>query len=47
VIVKDASDATLIDTGYPEDHARVLASLTAVRLKPQDVSAVLVPTTTT
>ncbi|MCX4432123.1 MBL fold metallo-hydrolase [Streptomyces mirabilis] len=42
VIVKDGSDATLIDTGYPGDHARVLASLTAVGLEPQDVSAVLV-----
>ncbi|MCM3298380.1 MBL fold metallo-hydrolase [Streptomyces pseudogriseolus] len=42
VIVKDGSDATLIDTGYPGDHTRVLASLAAVGLEPRDVTAVLV-----
>lgn len=42
VIVKSGSDATLIDTGYPGDHTRVLASLAAVGVEPQDVTAILV-----
>ncbi|GAA2440326.1 MBL fold metallo-hydrolase [Streptomyces glaucus] len=42
VIVKEGNSATLIDTGYPGDHDKVLASLASVGLAPGDVTAVLV-----
>ncbi|MET8564535.1 MBL fold metallo-hydrolase [Streptomyces flaveolus] len=42
VIVKEGDSATLIDTGYPGDHEKVLASLAHVGLEPEDVTAVLV-----
>lgn len=42
VIVKDGDNCTLIDTGYPGDRDAVLASLSAVGLAPEAVSAVLV-----
>lgn len=42
VIVRDGGAATLIDTGYPHDHDRVLASLAAVGVAPEEVVAVLV-----
>ncbi|MFF9488170.1 MBL fold metallo-hydrolase [Streptomyces sp. NPDC014676] len=42
VIVKDGADVTLIDTGYPGDHGRLLASLAAVGVEPGGVRAVLI-----
>ncbi|MFE9611365.1 MBL fold metallo-hydrolase [Streptomyces sp. NPDC006012] len=42
VIVTDGAACTLIDTGYPGDREAVLASLAAVGLAPEAVSAVLV-----
>ena len=42
VIVKDGDTATLVDTGYPRDRERLLASLAAVGVAPQAVTAVLV-----
>jgi glyoxylase-like metal-dependent hydrolase (beta-lactamase superfamily II) len=42
VVVKDGDSATLIDTGYPGDRHRLLASLAALGLEPGAVSAVLV-----
>ncbi|GAA2253611.1 MBL fold metallo-hydrolase [Streptomyces ruber] len=42
VIVRDGDSATLIDTGYPGDHDRLLASLAAVGVRPEAVTAVLV-----
>lgn len=42
VIVKDGDDATLIDTGYPRDRERLLASLAAVGVAPGAVTAVLI-----
>lgn len=42
VIVKDGDSGILIDTGYPGDLDAVLASLAAVGLAPQALSAVLV-----
>ncbi|WP_428957149.1 MBL fold metallo-hydrolase [Streptomyces sp. cg35] len=42
VIVKDGDSCTLIDTGYPGDREAVLASLSAVGLAPEAVSAVLI-----
>ncbi|GGT69297.1 MBL fold metallo-hydrolase [Streptomyces atratus] len=42
VIIKDGDSGTLIDTGYPGDRDAVLASLAAVGLAPEAVSAVLV-----
>ncbi|WP_320780539.1 MBL fold metallo-hydrolase [Streptomyces sp. CRN 30] len=42
VIVKEGDSATLIDTGYPGDHDRLLASLDAVGVRPAAVTAVLI-----
>lgn len=42
IIVKDGDEATLVDSGYPNDHDRLLASLAAVGLKPEAVRAVLI-----
>ncbi|MET7511875.1 MBL fold metallo-hydrolase [Streptomyces sp. NPDC005480] len=42
VIVRDGDSCTLIDTGYPGDRGAVLASLAALGLTPEGVSAVLV-----
>ncbi|MCZ4602419.1 MBL fold metallo-hydrolase [Streptomyces sp. Lzd4kr] len=42
VIVKDGDNATLIDTGYPADQERLLASLAAVDVQPSAVTAVLI-----
>ncbi|MFC3574103.1 MBL fold metallo-hydrolase [Streptomyces yaanensis] len=42
VIVKDGDTATLVDTGYPKDRERLLASLTAVGVSPAAVAAVLI-----
>lgn len=42
VIVKDGDDATLVDSGYPNDHDMVLASLDVVGVKPEGVRAILV-----
>lgn len=42
VIVTDGDSCTLIDTGYPGDKDAVLASLAAVGLAPEAVTAVLV-----
>jgi glyoxylase-like metal-dependent hydrolase (beta-lactamase superfamily II) len=42
VILRDGSDVTLIDTGYPGDLMRVEASLRAIGGQPADVRAVLI-----
>ncbi|MGW0925722.1 MBL fold metallo-hydrolase [Streptomyces sp. NPDC002755] len=42
VIVKDGDSATLIDSGYPADYEQLLASLSAVGLAADAVSALLV-----
>ncbi|MFD1657581.1 MBL fold metallo-hydrolase [Streptomyces caeni] len=42
VIVKDGGTATLVDTGYPRDRERLLASLAAVGVAPGAVAAVLI-----
>ncbi|MEU1199930.1 MBL fold metallo-hydrolase [Streptomyces sp. NPDC005813] len=42
VIIKDGDSCTLIDTGYPADHDTLLASLDAVGLAPDAVTAILV-----
>lgn len=42
VIVKDGDTATLVDTGYPRDRERLLASLTAVGVAPGALAAVLI-----
>jgi glyoxylase-like metal-dependent hydrolase (beta-lactamase superfamily II) len=42
VVVKEGDSATLIDSGYPADYERLLASLAAIGLSPGDVSALLV-----
>jgi glyoxylase-like metal-dependent hydrolase (beta-lactamase superfamily II) len=41
VILKDGDALTLVDTGYPGDRERVLASLTEVGGSPESVAAVL------
>ncbi|NUS44305.1 MAG: MBL fold metallo-hydrolase, partial [Mycobacteriaceae bacterium] len=41
VIVRDGSDVTLIDSGYPGDLTRLEASLRALGSRPQDVRAIL------
>ncbi|KQY60734.1 MBL fold metallo-hydrolase [Aeromicrobium sp. Root495] len=38
----DGEDVTLVDTGYPKDHGRLVAGLAALGRRPQDVRAVLV-----
>lgn len=40
-LVRDSSDLTLIDTGYPGDLGRVEASVRAIGCRPEDVHAVL------
>ncbi len=42
VILADGDTVTLVDTGYPGDRARLLASLAALGHRPQDLAAVLV-----
>ncbi|POX57950.1 MBL fold metallo-hydrolase [Streptomyces sp. Ru62] len=42
VIVKDGAEATLVDSGYPNDHDLLLASLDVLGLKPEAVRAILV-----
>ena len=42
VIVKEGDSATLVDTGYPKDRERLLASLAAVGVAPGAVAAVLI-----
>ncbi|OIJ66533.1 MBL fold metallo-hydrolase [Streptomyces mangrovisoli] len=42
VILKDGDDVTLIDTGYPGDRERLLASLAEVGAAPEAVTAVLI-----
>lgn len=42
VVVSDGDSAVLIDTGYPGDHDRLLASLAAVGVRPEAVTAVLI-----
>ncbi|MFI9645321.1 MBL fold metallo-hydrolase [Streptomyces sp. NPDC052040] len=42
VIVKDGDAAVLVDTGYPRDRERLLASLAAVGVDPRGVAAVLI-----
>jgi glyoxylase-like metal-dependent hydrolase (beta-lactamase superfamily II) len=41
VLVTDGGDVTLIDSGYPGDRARVIASLDRIGRSPADLSAVL------
>lgn len=41
VLVTDGDSVTLVDTGYPGDRARVLASLERIGRRPPDVAAVL------
>lgn len=40
-LLKDGTDLTLIDAGYPGDVDRLLASIEEVGCRPQDVAAVL------
>ena len=42
VVVKDGDEATLIDTGYPGDHANLLASLEMLKVAPRAISAILI-----
>jgi glyoxylase-like metal-dependent hydrolase (beta-lactamase superfamily II) len=42
VVVKEGDSATLIDTGYPADHANLLASLELIGVAPQDLAAILI-----
>jgi glyoxylase-like metal-dependent hydrolase (beta-lactamase superfamily II) len=41
VLLREGSDLTLIDSGYPGDRDRVLASIAEVGGRPEDVRAVL------
>ena len=41
VLVLDGDEVTLVDTGYPGDRERVIASLERVRRSPADVAAVV------
>jgi len=41
VLVTEGDSVTLVDTGYPGDRARVLASLEWIGRRPADVAAVL------
>jgi glyoxylase-like metal-dependent hydrolase (beta-lactamase superfamily II) len=41
VLVTDGADVTLIDSGYPGDRSRVIASLERIGRSPADISAVL------
>jgi glyoxylase-like metal-dependent hydrolase (beta-lactamase superfamily II) len=41
VLVVDGGEVTLVDTGYPGDHDRVLASLSRIGRSPADVAAVV------
>jgi glyoxylase-like metal-dependent hydrolase (beta-lactamase superfamily II) len=42
VILTEGDAVTLVDTGYPGDRERVIASLKAVGRRPEDVTAILV-----
>lgn len=42
VIVAEGGAVTLVDTGYPGDRERLLASLAAIGRRPEDLTAVLV-----
>ncbi|MET9297002.1 MBL fold metallo-hydrolase [Streptomyces sp. NPDC003077] len=42
IVIRDGGEATLIDTGYPGDHDKVVASLGAIGLRPRDVTAILI-----
>jgi glyoxylase-like metal-dependent hydrolase (beta-lactamase superfamily II) len=42
VILTEGDAATLVDTGYPGDRERLVASLAAVGRRPEDLTAVLV-----
>lgn len=41
ILIRDGSDVTLIDAGYPRDTGAVEASLDRIGARPQDVRAVL------
>jgi glyoxylase-like metal-dependent hydrolase (beta-lactamase superfamily II) len=41
VLLRDGTDLTLIDTGYPGDLDRVIASIGEIGCRPEDVRAVL------
>ncbi len=41
VLVVDGHEVTLVDTGYPGDHDRVIASLAQIGRSPADVAAVV------
>ena len=40
-VIRDGSDLTLIDSGYPGDTARLLASIESIGAHPRDVRAIL------
>lgn len=41
VLVTDGADVTLVDSGYPGDRARLIASLEKIGRSPADLSAIL------
>src|SRR6266498_5482375 len=41
VLVTDGAEVTLIDSGYPGDRARVIASLEQIGRSPADLGAIL------
>src|SRR4051794_5579186 len=42
VLLREGTDVTLIDSGYPGDTARVESSIRAIGRRPEDVRAVLI-----
>jgi glyoxylase-like metal-dependent hydrolase (beta-lactamase superfamily II) len=42
IIITEGDAVTLVDTGYPADRERVIASLAAVGRRPEDLTAILV-----
>jgi glyoxylase-like metal-dependent hydrolase (beta-lactamase superfamily II) len=42
IILTDGDAVTLVDTGYPADRERLVASLAAVGRRPEDLTAILV-----
>lgn len=42
IILTEGESATLVDTGYPADRERVIASLEAVGRRPEDLAAILI-----
>src|SRR5690349_20702518 len=42
VILSEGDAITLVDTGYPGDRERLVASLAAVGRRPEDLAAILV-----